>query len=272
MRYRFGAMMMMSAFVLLLASGNAFPEGPGNLRAAGNKHNLSMTGTGSIKARTETQICVFCHTPHLAYSGTPLWNHTMSSAGYTVSNPPGVTGTQLSTPQNPPDGDSKLCLSCHDGTVPIGAVQNLGGRATTISMTAALPSPGNGSTNLGTNLSGHHLTSINISNALNTAKNAQCNANLVTMGVKSPASIPAAYLKPTTNCYGGGCTPPNPGVQCTSCHDPHLDPIPGTTKFLRDGTGEPRHQPTYPPPTVWVYGDNLCLACHCDCSVTKSCP
>lgn len=275
MRRLLCAVGVFAAGLLFLWEGMSFSQGVGNLTVAGNKHNLSISGTGAIKAVSETQICVFCHTPHMAYTGTPLWNHTMSSAVYTVSNPPGVTGTQLSTPQNPPDGDSRLCLSCHDGTVPIGSVQNLGGQPTTISMTGALPPVGNRSTNLGTNLSGHHLTSININNALNAAKNAQCAAGTVTMGVNTPGVIAALnpeYLKNTNNCYGGGCTPPSPGVQCTSCHDPHYDPVPGTTKFIRGAAGAPTPQPTVPPPTTWVFGDNLCLACHCACTTVTFCP
>jgi len=29
-----------------------------------SKHNLSAYGTGNIKAVTETEICIFCHTLH----------------------------------------------------------------------------------------------------------------------------------------------------------------------------------------------------------------
>ncbi|VAX15466.1 Cytochrome c family protein, partial [hydrothermal vent metagenome] len=30
------------------------------------KHNLSVSGPGTVKASTETRVCVFCHTPHQA--------------------------------------------------------------------------------------------------------------------------------------------------------------------------------------------------------------
>jgi len=246
----------------------------GNLTAP-NRHNLSITGAGTVKASSETQICIFCHTPHAALTSGPLWNHTLSSATYTVSLPPGVTGSQLSTPENPPDGDSKLCLSCHDGTVSSGDVQNIGGGAGIISMGASMPAEGNGSSNLGRDIRGHHLVSIEVNADLNQAKNAQCGST-ITFGVKGPASVSGpAILRNTSNCYPQpGCTknPTNKGVQCTSCHDPHYDPIPGTTKFIRGATAGPASQPTYPAPSTWVFGDDLCLSCHCDCSVSGSCP
>ncbi|VAW45953.1 Cytochrome c family protein, partial [hydrothermal vent metagenome] len=28
------------------------------------KHNLSASGPGTLKATTESRVCVFCHTPH----------------------------------------------------------------------------------------------------------------------------------------------------------------------------------------------------------------
>ena len=59
----------------------------------GTKHNLSaapdLSATPSggtvpvrtIKATSETQVCVFCHTPHGATTGivAPLWNRTLST-------------------------------------------------------------------------------------------------------------------------------------------------------------------------------------------------
>ena len=43
------------------------------------KHNLSVSGTGDAKALTETEVCLFCHTPHNASPSYPLWNHELSS-------------------------------------------------------------------------------------------------------------------------------------------------------------------------------------------------
>lgn len=217
------------------------------------RHNLSVSGPGPIKAVTETEVCVFCHTPHHADSSGPLWNRSLSSvANYTVPS----SATLLSTPQNPPDGDSRLCLSCHDGTVAIGSVINLGGAATTISMqdsgTGELTGgrlSANVPSNFSTDLSGHHPVSIEVNAALLNDKQQQCIAGAVSLKVCNPAS--PVKLLATANLYLSG---PHTyrGVQCSSCHDAHEDPVPGTTMFLR-----------VPP-------SDLCGKCHIPCADT--CP
>jgi hypothetical protein len=223
-------------------------------------HNLSKTGPGPIKAVSETQICVFCHTPHSAVVA-PLWNHSLSSAFYAVpSNAMNDWIHLKSSPQNPPDGDSRLCLSCHDGTVAVGSVVNLGGSATIVSMqdsgtlrltgdklASGIPS------NFGTDLSGHHPVSIEVNAALLKDKDAQCNNNEITLRVCNPP--PPLKLRPTANLYVTG-PHTNLGIQCSSCHDAHNDPVPGTTKFLRV-----QSESELP---------NFCATCHPPCS--QGCP
>ncbi len=77
-----------------------------------------------------TEICVVCHTPHNAKDPVannldyaPLWNHEVSTTGpYTL-----YSSSTLDHTPGQPDGPSKLCLSCHDGSV---AVDNYGGTTT----------------------------------------------------------------------------------------------------------------------------------------------
>ena len=88
----------------------------------GNKHNLSVSGPGPVKSATETEICVFCHTPHNANPAVPLWNQTLS-AGVDL---PAYTSTTMKATVGLPTGSSKLCLACHDGTVAIGNTINNG--------------------------------------------------------------------------------------------------------------------------------------------------
>src|ERR1051326_4728424 len=90
------------------------------------KHDLSVAGSGTIKATIESEVCFFCHTPHRGTGQTPLWNHTLSSVTYT----PYSSSTAKAT-IGQPTGASKLCLSCHDGTVAIGMVAT---RSTAIEM------------------------------------------------------------------------------------------------------------------------------------------
>jgi len=79
----------------------------------GTLHDFSAepwNGTG--------EICVVCHTPHSADLGVPdapLWNHELTVTVFTLYNlSPTFDGVGTIVQ---PDGSSKLCLSCHDGTV-----------------------------------------------------------------------------------------------------------------------------------------------------------
>lgn len=203
---------------------------PGSAEAQGmlnSKHNLSVSGPGPIKAVSETQICVFCHTPHDASPAAPLWNRQLSGQTYTS-----YASGSLQATVGQPNGYSRLCLSCHDGTIAIGSVHNLGGQSATVQMQGTGPGgvlPA-GNTLLGTNLTNDHPISFVFNPTL-----AAADGELV-----SPSALTGAI-----RLYEGA----NPGVrdsvQCTTCHDPHLTINP---KFLKKSfTGQ---------------ADNLCLTCH----------
>ena len=98
---------------------------------ANTKHNLSVTGPGTLKASSETQICVFCHTPHNARDipAAPLWNRAINNQAYTVYTSNSLDAEDIRGGLiDQPAGSSKLCLSCHDGTLAIGAVDVLEGQ------------------------------------------------------------------------------------------------------------------------------------------------
>ena len=105
---------------------------------ASTLHNLSASGSGEVRALSETQICKFCHIPHNAVTPVPLWGHTLSRAQYTTPRVANKEGRMESVAQ--PDGSSRLCLSCHDGTVALG---DIGGASSPIAMagTARLGGP-----------------------------------------------------------------------------------------------------------------------------------
>ncbi len=157
------------------------------------KHNLSKSGPGDIKALTEDRICVFCHTPHNASPRTPLWNKDMESVNYsaypiywssTMVSPKVLTG---------PTGASRLCLSCHDGTLALGEVLR---PSDTISMNVPAGIPATSRSNFGTSLASHHPISFSYYDA---AANPEINPN-----------PPDSLLF-----YNNGV------IQCTTCHDPH---------------------------------------------------
>jgi predicted CXXCH cytochrome family protein len=177
--------------VLLCIAGifSGFPAGATNI--INTKHNLSSSGPGDIKAQTETRICVFCHTPHNASPQTPLWNKNIEGLNYTLY-PPYTSSTMVSQPGGP-TGPSRLCLSCHDGTIALGDVLR---PSSGIAMNVPGAIPAGRSSNFGTSLENHHPVSFSYFDALP-------NMEL------SPA--PPFQLQ----FYNGS------DIQCTTCHDPH---------------------------------------------------
>ena len=100
----------------LLVAGALFAGQVQAQTIVGTAHDL-RTFTGG----TETQVCIFCHTPHQAKADSlaPLWNHESTAVvSYTL-----YTSDTLDATPGQPAGTSKACLSCHDGTV---AVDNYG--------------------------------------------------------------------------------------------------------------------------------------------------
>lgn len=185
---------LLAAFVLGL--GRTSQAGPGDVR--GSKHDLSTTGGSASRASTETQPCVFCHTPHNADPELQRWNRKASTATYTTYGSSSfqsgtVAGTFNTFPgkaAQQPTGSAKLCLSCHDGTIALGATLNNG----TIAMAGKGFVPV--TANLGLDLSNDHPVSF-------------ARAAGATQVVDPPAGD-AVTLEAGTR-Y----------VQCLSCHDAH---------------------------------------------------
>jgi len=166
---------------------------------ADTKHNLSVSGPGSIKAISEQQICIFCHTPHNSAPMSPLWNRASSGSAYT----PYSSSTVIASPGQP-TGSSMLCLSCHDGTIALGNVLS---KPTPIDLNGITTLP-SGANLLDTDLSDDHPVSFDFTSGL--------------------ASQRGELVNPST--LSGPVKLDNSGqMQCTSCHDPHDD---SNGKFL----------------------------------------
>lgn len=201
---------------------------PGELRdgdgANYNPHNFSNRSLNGIKADTlgtldETQICIFCHTPHSSSPDTPLWSRKapqtpltsfpLYASGTLVIDDAGVINNSLYVAGNTsieyPNGASKMCLSCHDGVTAIGEVIGAdisvnGGIEKTMSSVGSSLYFGIGRD---LDLTNTHPVSFTydaaVYSAIDTAK----------PGTYIPAS--AAILDK----YGR--------MQCTTCHEPHFD-------------------------------------------------
>lgn len=194
--------MPMLMVLLIISPRGGFSQGESIVQT---KHNLSASGPGAVRAVSEDRICVFCHTPHESSSDAPLWNRRASSAAYIPYDSP----TLVATPGQP-TGASKLCLSCHDGTIALGDVLS---ESTPIAMAGGgIMPPGPGL--IGTDLRDDHPISFPYTD--------------------SYSQLSSDLAPPNT--WDDRVQLDDQGMlQCTTCHDPHKD-IWG--KFLvMDNTG-----------------------------------
>ena len=173
-------------------------------------HDLSPAGSSPVKG-TLSGSCLYCHAPHSGLNGTagvaptPLWNTKLSSVqAYTVYS----STTLVNTPNpSPPLGtDSTLCLSCHDGTVAgfPGALVAYG--------QVPLSGQMNPSDVFGTNLSTMHPISFVL--PIKCPTTGPCDL------VPSLTAVPPSTADPT-----GAVRLINGNVECTSCHNPHVQNI-----------------------------------------------
>ena len=177
-------------FLIFLCSGGV----RGNQSVIYSRHNLSVTGPGLIKATIEQPVCAFCHTPHREGQARPLWQAS-SRAIYTT-----YESSTLEAEVGQPNGVSRLCLACHDGTIALGMRQ---GDATPISFRGGMNRIPSGPANLGLDLSDDHPISFVYDSAL-AARNGQLAYPTSLRGTPVTLDI-------------------RDQLQCTSCHTPHDD-------------------------------------------------
>ena len=198
-----------------IAPGQAPPPVQGDTLGM---HNLTP-GSGSSVTTQGSLGCTFCHAPHSGIGGvTPLWNQTLSTQSYTTY----TSSTYSQQGGQPTIGrSSSLCLSCHDGTVAVGQSAVYGKIPVTGSM--------NNMDILGTNLGSSHPFS------------------LVTPIKDAPDLVASIVASGVTADPTGAVKLINGNVECTSCHNPHVQ---GTDKIaqnflVRDSSN-----------------GQMCLACH----------
>lgn len=196
----------LSIIALLLAAGVA-----GLMRAQSgsksaiinSKHDFRATSTAQVRSATGQDACVFCHTPHNSSPGTYLWNHKLSTRDFPVYSSSTLQSTV--TPIQPEDV-SKLCLSCHDGTIALGDTVNDGSISFAQGTNYTLPASAS------SNLAGDQT----FANDHPFGFVPHLSAETV-----NPPAMDAVHLDKSGK------------VQCTTCHDPHReDADPVTRKFL----------------------------------------
>jgi len=245
------SVLMFSAAAMALTLQNG--ELIGGTGIVGTYHDLSSTGVGSTYGINEkhNRICIFCHAPHntlkpsdaLGKSGginyVPLWNHGNGAGAVTLAttwtmyghgnvtigdpnDPNGNTDMQGSAWETAtqPGGVSKLCLSCHDGSIAISAYGNFKGSTISSqdsSSTMTIASRAQIGTVTGANgdLSNHHPIGF----VYQTAFNADTE-------LADPTTVLNGTMRIKDVLYNGQ-------MECVTCHDVHNSKnAPGAEKFL----------------------------------------
>ncbi|MEO5656527.1 MAG: cytochrome c3 family protein, partial [Nitrospiria bacterium] len=245
----------------------------GTLPRPGSSRDAKSTPAGT------SEICVFCHTPHGSSAAgatfkAPIWNRNLeyqSARTYQLYDQVwsfSFEGTLNDAAGQRPTGYSRLCLSCHDGTVALGNLLNApgsGGYKGSVPMTGTLGPGGTipagsgdltGDTRrLGVDLRNDHPISFTYDQAL-----VSKDQELVTPSpiLQSPDKVSAPTSLSPLRLYPGADPAKYDSVQCTSCHNPHQVNYP---KFLRANwfhkeTNNP--DPAKNAPTEQI----LCLFCH----------
>lgn len=182
-------------------------------------HNLSVASGASVYSQGSLG-CTFCHAPHSGLGGiSPLWNQKYSNASYT----PYTSSTYVEQGNTKPTLGitSSLCLSCHDGTVGVGQSAAYGPLPVVGSMNAV--------DSFGTTLTGSHPFS------------------LVLPMKDSPDLVSSLVASGKTADPTGAVKLVNGNIECTSCHDPHIQTIDKIAQnfLVRDSSN-----------------GQMCLACH----------
>jgi predicted CXXCH cytochrome family protein len=173
--------------IIVLSAAPVFAQIPGDQLGV---HDLTPAGVSPVKGGVAAS-CLYCHAPHSSLSGPPLWNQTLSTQTYNNY----TSSTYHQTNATPMVGSSsKLCLSCHDGTVAPGQTVAFGKMLVSGTMASAA--------RFGSDLRGSHPT------------------DMKTPLVESPEIAPQLFgASPTTKDPAVKLVKNN--VECTTCHDPH---------------------------------------------------
>lgn len=189
----------------------------------GSAHDFSGTAW-SLNNDGTASICVACHAPHNNQNAATelLWNHEESAATYTFYSSPSLDAT----PAAAIGAESKVCMSCHDGTVNVDAFGGTTPGTVPIAATA----------NFGTDLSNDHPISIQYCDS-----DGGCATTDAELGDSATVAFGGAGEFIDDYLFSNR-------VECASCHDVH-------NGGAADAVGE-----------VLLYESNadsaICLKCH----------
>jgi len=285
----------------LSAASTALAGIPAGTGVNGSLHD--MTVVVPTTADSMGRVCVYCHTPHHAVvtdgsANLPLWNHALTPddqfTAYTWATPNNSNDGAFDI-IDPLAGPSRLCMSCHDGSIAVdehgsafastgsGRVTGSGGLIGNLGITQ----DGLGRANLTKDLSNTHPIGFdyNAIAAFRNGKSANAdpltgdteiisstNGYAKTYAVSNEAGVyntitrfdPGSNKMIADNLYNGNI------MTCATCHevhnkenitqDPYLDEQPRAT-----GLKAP-YVVTQSAPNYFLYARQtqslICLSCH----------
>ena len=231
-----------------LATAGTFP-GTGILKTVHDLSNLGgrgpTWGVATVAEDPLDRVCIFCHAPHntitadqAAAAGLtyyPLWNHDLSSMTYQLytnntNDIPNMPMHQLNATLTQPGSISKLCLSCHDGSVAVSSYGNFNPSSSRRTGTVTMQGSRKG-IGLNGDLSNHHPIGFDYLEVR--AADPEIRAPGDTLRGNNPYGLKISDLL-----FGNK-------MECASCHDVHNTKNTGTS-------------------LTWVsdYQSNLCFSCH----------
>ncbi len=225
-------------------------------RIANGPHDLSTHGPGPTRAIDEERICIFCHAPHNTQPATPLWNRHNPTTHYRIYRS-STTDARIDQPSGP----SKMCLSCHDGSLAIGLVRSQPATDPIVVNTDTMPP---GPTNLTNDLSDDHPIGFRYDRALSNTdrqlRDPQSISSLLKLGPHNQVHCSTCH-DPHDNGLGNFLRiTDRGGAICTTCHKLdgwQLGAHARSTRHIRSRLNDPRQQVRYA-----TMRDNACLACH----------
>ncbi len=246
----------MNPRIPLLAVLAAATAATAQQRIANGPHDLSSHGPGPVRAIDEDRICIFCHAPHNAQAATPLWNRHNPTTHYRIYDS-STTDARIDQPTGP----SKMCLSCHDGSLAIGLVRS---RPATDPIRVNVDVMPPGPSNLTNDLSDDHPIGFRYDRALSNTdqqlRDPQTISSRLKLGPHSEVQCTTCH-DPHDNGLGNFLTVTDRGgAMCTSCHRLDGWPLSAHARSPRSLFGrlnDPRQDLPYQ-----SMRDNACLACH----------
>ncbi|PLX25252.1 MAG: cytochrome C [Ignavibacteria bacterium] len=225
-------------FISVAPDSHAVPKCPRSMPAVSS---LSMGLTNSHHdfsgaAWANNDMCSPCHTPHNANTtipDSPLWAHDLSSATYST-----YSSLTLNASIGQLSGTSKLCLSCHDGTVALPAFIGVTGNPSGSFI--------NNKMEIGTNLQKHHPIGFTYNTSLAIADGELYDPALTSSGLGG--TIAQDMLD-------------NGKLGCVSCHDVHITRNTSNSCAGCHTVHAPMRTKTL---SLWKSNDGseLCLTCH----------